>query len=97
MGFLWAREALLESMPPFLGGGEMIQDVYLDHSTWASLPYKFEAGTPAIGEAVAMGAALTYLTQIGLDNIAAWEAELTVHLFNRLQMIDGLRIMLRKP
>ena len=93
MGFLWAREALLESMPPFLGGGEMIQDVYLDHSTWASLPYKFEAGTPAIGEAVAMGAALTYLTQIGLDNIAAWEAELTVHLFNRLQMIDGLRIL----
>ena len=93
MGFLWAREALLESMPPFLGGGEMIQDVYLDHSTWANLPYKFEAGTPAIGEAVGMGAALTYLQQIGLENIAAWEAELTVHLFQRLQMIDGLRIL----
>ena len=93
MGFLWAREALLESMPPFLGGGEMIQDVYLDHSTWANLPNKFEAGTPAIGEAVGMGAALTYLQQIGLENIAAWEAELTVHLFHRLQMIDGLRIL----
>ena len=93
MGFLWAREALLESMPPFLGGGEMIQDVYLDHSTWANLPYKFEAGTPAIGEAVGMGAALTYLEQIGLENIAAWEAELTMHLFRRLQMIDGLRIL----
>jgi cysteine desulfurase/selenocysteine lyase len=93
MGFLWAKEALLDSMPPFLGGGEMIQDVYLDHSTWANLPYKFEAGTPAIGEAVGMGAALKYLEQIGLENIAAWEAELTVHLFNRLQAIDGLRIL----
>ena len=93
MGFLWAKEALLDSMPPFLGGGEMIQDVYLDHSTWADLPYKFEAGTPAIGEAVGMGAALTYLEQIGLENIAAWEAQLTLHLFNRLQAIDGLRIL----
>ena len=93
MGFLWAREVLLESMPPFLGGGEMIQDVYLDHSTWASLPYKFEAGTPAIGEAVGMGAALSYLEQIGLETIAAWEAELTVHLFNRLEAIEGLRIL----
>ena len=93
MGFLWAKEALLDSMPPFLGGGEMIQDVYLDHSTWADLPYKFEAGTPAIGEAVGMGAALNYLEQIGLDNIAAWEAQLTLHLFKRLQAIDGLRIL----
>jgi len=93
MGFLWAKEALLEAMPPFLGGGEMIQDVYLDHSTWADLPYKFEAGTPAIGEAVGMGAALNYLEQIGLENIAAWEAQLTLHLFNRLQAIDGLRIL----
>ena len=93
MGFLWAREALLEAMPPFLGGGEMIQDVHLDHSTWASLPYKFEAGTPAIGEAVGMGAALSYLEQIGLQTIAAWEAQLTVHLFNRLEAIDGLRIL----
>jgi cysteine desulfurase/selenocysteine lyase len=93
MGFLWAKEALLDSMPPFLGGGEMIQDVHLDHSTWADLPYKFEAGTPAIGEAVGMGAALNYLQQIGLETIAAWEAELTLHLFNRLQAIDGLRIL----
>ena len=93
MGFLWAREALLEAMPPFLGGGEMIQDVHLDHSTWASLPYKFEAGTPAIGEAVGMGAALSYLEQIGLETIAAWEAELTVHLFHRLEAIEGLRIL----
>jgi cysteine desulfurase/selenocysteine lyase len=93
MGFLWGREALLEAMPPFLGGGEMIQDVYLDHSTWAGLPHKFEAGTPAIGEAVGMGAALDYLQAIGLDRIHAWEQQLTRHLFMRLQAIDGLRIL----
>ncbi|MEN9388915.1 MAG: SufS family cysteine desulfurase [Cyanobacteriota bacterium] len=93
MGFLWGREALLEAMPPFLGGGEMIQDVYLDHSTWAGLPHKFEAGTPAIGEAVGMGAALDYLQAIGLDHIHAWEQQLTRHLFTRLQAIDGLRIL----
>ena len=93
MGFLWAREALLESMPPFLGGGEMIQDVFLDHSTWAELPHKFEAGTPAIGEAIGMGAAIRYLQDLGLDAIQAWEAQLTDHLFARLQAIEGLRIL----
>ena len=93
MGFLWAREALLESMPPFLGGGEMIQDVFLDHSTWAELPHKFEAGTPAIGEAIGMGAAIRYLQDLGLDAIQAWEAQLTDHLFARLQVIEGLRIL----
>ena len=93
MGFLWAREALLEAMPPFLGGGEMIQDVFLDHSTWAELPHKFEAGTPAIGEAIGMGAAIAYLQNLGLDAIQAWEAQLTAHLFDRLQVIEGLRIL----
>ena len=93
MGFLWAREALLEEMPPFLGGGEMIQDVFLDHSTWAVLPHKFEAGTPAIGEAVGMGAAIRYLQAIGLEAIQAWEAQLTRHLFGRLQAIEGVRVL----
>ncbi len=93
MGFLWGREALLEAMPPFLGGGEMIQDVYLDHSSWAGLPHKFEAGTPAIGEAIGMGAALDYLNAIGLERIHAWEQRLTRHLFARLQAIDGMRIL----
>ncbi len=93
MGFLWAREALLEAMPPFLGGGEMIQDVFLDHSTWAVLPHKFEAGTPAIGEAVGMGAAIRYLQAIGLEAIQAWEAQLTRHLFERLQVIEGVRVL----
>ncbi|BEV36818.1 SufS family cysteine desulfurase [Synechococcus sp. M16CYN] len=93
IGFLWAREALLEEMPPFLGGGEMIQDVFLDHSNWAALPHKFEAGTPAIGEAVGMSAALHYLQVIGLESIRAWEARLTLQLFSQLQEIEGLRIL----
>ena len=93
MGFLWGRETLLEAMPPFLGGGEMIQDVYLDHSTWAGLPHKFEAGTPAIGEAIGMGAALDYLAAIGVDRIHAWEQQLTRQLFERLQAMDGLQIL----
>ncbi|NDG75732.1 MAG: SufS family cysteine desulfurase [Synechococcaceae bacterium WB8_1B_136] len=93
MGFLWAREALLEAMPPFLGGGEMIQDVYLDHSTWAELPHKFEAGTPAIGEAIGMGVALDYLQSLGMERIHAWEQRLTRHLFAQLQAIEGLRIL----
>lgn len=93
MGFLWAREALLEAMPPFLGGGEMIQDVYLERSTWAELPHKFEAGTPAIGEAVGMGAALDYLLAIGLERIHAWEQQLTRRLFERLQAIEGLHVL----
>ncbi len=93
MGFLWGREALLEAMPPFLGGGEMIQDVFLDSSSWAVLPHKFEAGTPAIGEAVGMGAAIRYLQAIGLDAIQAWEAQLTRYLFERLQAIDGVKIL----
>ena len=93
IGFLWAREAILEEMPPYLGGGEMIENVFLDHSTWAALPHKFEAGTPAIGEAVGMGAALTYLNGIGLESIQAWEAYLTRHLFAKLEVIDGVKIL----
>ena len=93
MGFLWGREALLEAMPPCLGGGEMIQDVYLDHSSWAGLPHKFEAGTPAIGEAIGMGAALDYLQAIGLGRIHSWEQQLTRQLFDRLQAIDRLTIL----
>ena len=97
MGFLWAREALLEAMPPFLGGGEMIQDVFLDRCTWADLPHKFEAGTPAIGEAIGLGAALDYLSALGLDRIHAWEQHLTRRLFAHLQAIEGLRILGPSP
>jgi cysteine desulfurase/selenocysteine lyase len=93
MGFLWGREALLEAMPPFLGGGEMIEEVHLGSSTWAGLPHKFEAGTPAIGEAIGMGAALDYLSGLGLGRIHAWEQQLTRQLFARLGAIEGLRIL----
>ena len=97
VGFLWGREALLEAMPPFLGGGEMIQDVHLETSTWADLPHKFEAGTPAIGEAIGMGAAIDYLQGLGMDRIHAWEQQRTRQLFDRLQAIEGLRILGPSP
>ena len=92
VGFLWAREENLEKMPPFLGGGEMIEEVFLNNSTWAELPHKFEAGTPAIGEAIGMGEALTYLQRIGLDNIHSWEQKLNQYLFQELHRINGINI-----
>ncbi|KAG0553947.1 hypothetical protein KC19_12G051600 [Ceratodon purpureus] len=73
MGFLWGKSEILESMPPFLGGGEMIVDVFLDRSTYASPPSRFEAGTPAIGEAIGLGAAVDYLNRIGMDRIHEYE------------------------
>jgi cysteine desulfurase / selenocysteine lyase len=93
MGFLWGRRELLEEAPPFLGGGEMIDEVFLDRSTWAALPHKFEAGTPAIGEAIGMGAALDYLSAIGLERIHAWEQVLTARLWEGLARIDGVRLL----
>jgi len=92
IGFLYGKLELLESMPPFFGGGEMIAEVYLDHSTYAELPHKFEAGTPAIGEAIALGAAIDYLSSIGMDKIHAYEAELTSYLFQELTKIPQIRI-----
>lgn len=92
IGFLYGKLDLLRSMPPFLGGGEMIADVYLDHATYADLPHKFEAGTPAIGEAVALGAAVDYLTGIGMDKIHAYEENLNAYLFEKLGEIPELTI-----
>ncbi|NJK50245.1 SufS family cysteine desulfurase [Candidatus Gracilibacteria bacterium] len=97
IGFLYGKQALLEEMPPFFGGGEMISEVYLDHFTCGELPHKFEAGTPAIGEAIALGAAVDYLTEIGLDNIHTYEEELTAYLFEKLESIPNLRIYGPKP
>ncbi len=97
IGFLYGKLNILESMPPFFGGGEMIAEVFLDHSTYAELPHKFEAGTPAIGEAIALGAAIDYLTNIGMDKIHAYEAELTAYLFEQLQQIPEIRIYGPKP
>lgn len=93
MGFLWGRRELLEEAPPFLGGGEMIDEVFLGHSTWAGLPHKFEAGTPAIGEAIGMGAALDYLADIGLVQIHAWEQQLTAQLWDGLARIEDLQLL----
>jgi len=92
IGFLYGKLDLLELMPPFFGGGEMIAEVYLDHSTYAEPPHKFEAGTPAIGEAIALGAAVDYLTNIGMDKIHAYEAELTAYLYAQLGQIPQIRI-----
>ncbi|MBR8831839.1 MAG: SufS family cysteine desulfurase [Chlorogloea purpurea SAG 13.99] len=97
IGFLYGKLDLLNGMPPFFGGGEMISEVYLDHFTCAELPHKFEAGTPAIAEAIALGAAIDYLTSIGMDNIHAYEEELTGYLFKKLGEIPGLRIYGPKP
>ena len=97
IGFLYGKLNLLESMPPFFGGGEMIAEVFLDYSTYAELPHKFEAGTPAIGEAIALGAAIDYLTNIGMDKIHAYEAQLTAYLFEQLQQIPEIRIYGPKP
>ncbi len=97
IGFLYGKLALLRSMPPFLGGGEMIADVFLDRSTYADLPHKFEAGTPAIAEAIALGAAVDYLGAIGMDTIHAYEEELTSYLFQQLQQMPELRLYGPKP
>lgn len=97
IGFLYGKLELLNSMPPFLGGGEMIADVFLDHSTYADLPHKFEAGTPAIAGAIALGAAVDYLTSVGIENIHAYEQELTLHLFQQLAQLPEVQTYGPKP
>jgi cysteine desulfurase/selenocysteine lyase len=97
IGFLYGKLDLLRSMPPFLGGGEMIADVFFDHSTYADLPHKFEAGTPAIAEAIALGAAVDYLSSLGMNKIHAYEAELTAYLFQQIQQIPELKLYGPKP
>lgn len=91
VGVLYGREALLEAMPPFLGGGSMIDRVYEDRFTPARLPAKFEAGTPPIAQAVGLGAAVDYLNEIGLDRIHAHEQALTKRAWEGLGEIDGVR------
>jgi cysteine desulfurase/selenocysteine lyase len=93
IGVLWARRELLEEMPPFLGGGEMISSVTYERSTWAAVPHKFEAGTPAILEGIGLKAAIDYVLAIGYDAISAHEAALTDHALARLSQIEGVRIL----
>ncbi|GMH36503.1 hypothetical protein BSKO_04371 [Bryopsis sp. KO-2023] len=91
-GFLWGKYSVLEEMEPFMGGGEMIQDVFLDHSTFAPPPGRFEAGTPAIAEAIGLGAACDYLSGIGMDKVQSYEEEIGGYLYEKLSAVDGLRI-----
>ena len=90
IGVLYGRKDLLESMPPFLGGGDMIKRVHLRSFTNNELPYKFEAGTPAIAEAVGMGAAVDYLSSVGLGSIAEHEKEIVSYALERLEEIPGV-------
>ena len=93
IGVLWGRRELLDRMPPFLGGGEMISSVTYEKSTWAEVPHKFEAGTPPILEGIGLKAAIDYVQQIGYDAIAAHEAALTDHALARLGAIEGVHIL----
>ena len=97
IGVLWGRETLLDAMPPFLGGGNMIADVRLDGFTCAELPAKFEAGTPAITEAVGMGAAIGYLSSLGMDQIRVHEAELAAYAIGTLKARYGDDITIHGP
>jgi cysteine desulfurase / selenocysteine lyase len=93
IGVLWARRELLDEMPPFLGGGEMIESVWMDRSTYAPPPHKFEAGTMPIAQAVGLGAAVDYLTDLDMQAVRAHEQNLLRRALQALGEIDGLRIL----
>jgi cysteine desulfurase/selenocysteine lyase len=93
IGVLWGRRELLEAMPPFMGGGDMISSVTYERSTWAEVPHKFEAGTPAILEGIGLRAAVDYVQAIGYPAIAAHEAALTEHALARMSAIEGVRVI----
>ncbi len=92
VGVLYGKRELLEAMPPFNFGGEMIDEVYFDNATWAELPHKFEAGTPDIANVAAFDAALSYLEQLGMDRIRQHEEELTAYAIKRMSEVEGLEI-----
>jgi cysteine desulfurase/selenocysteine lyase len=93
IGVLWGRRDLLEEMPPFLGGGDMIRRVTYDGADWNELPWKFEAGTPAIAEAIGLGAAIDYLTALGMPNVRAHEREIIAYALDRLAEVPGLTLI----
>lgn len=94
IGFLWGRENLLNSMPPYMGGGEMIDQVTLEGSTFALAPARFEAGTPPIAEVVGLASAIRYLERtVGMDNVEAYEREIATYLYNRLSEVDKVTIL----
>jgi len=92
IGVLWARRALLESMPPFLGGGDMIKRVKLNEATWNDLPWKFEAGTPSVAEGIGLGAAVDYLSQFGMERVRSHERTLVDYAMEKLQEIPGITL-----
>jgi len=92
VGFLWGRESILEDMEPFLGGGEMILDVWIDRATYNEIPYKFEAGTPPIASVIGLGTAIDYLNGIGMKAIHDHEVELTAYALDKLGQIDGITV-----
>ncbi|MBS3965983.1 MAG: cysteine desulfurase [Truepera sp.] len=91
-GALWARAELLRAMPPFLGGGEMIRKVYIDHSTYADIPMRFEAGTPNIAEVIGLGAAVDYLSGIGMQAIFEHDQALARYALERLEGLEGITL-----
>ncbi|MCX8666626.1 cysteine desulfurase [Acetobacteraceae bacterium B3987] len=93
VGILWGKLPLLEEMPPFLGGGDMIQSVSFEKATWAEAPHKFEAGTPAILEVLGLGAAIRFVESLGAEAIEAHERDLAAYAQTVLEKVDGVRIM----
>ncbi len=92
VGILWVRKSVLQTMNPFHGGGDMIREVHKYETTWNELPYKFEAGTPNIADVIGFGAAIDYLTKIGMDNVRQHEIELTTYALEKFAKIPGLQI-----
>jgi cysteine desulfurase/selenocysteine lyase len=91
-GVLWGKRAVLEAMPPFLTGGGMIRTVRTTGTSWAAVPAKFEAGTPAVGEAIGLGVAVGYLAALGMDRVRAHERALTGYALERLRQVPGVTI-----
>src|SRR5690606_2987859 len=93
IGVLYGKRDLLDAMPPFMGGGDMIREVKMAGSRWNTLPYKFEAGTPAIAQAVGLGVAVDFLSEVGVDWIWQHEHTLAAYAYERLGQIEGIRIL----
>lgn len=92
VGFLWGRPEVLDSMEPFMGGGEMIREVHLDHSTWSDIPHRFEAGTMNVAQVIGLGAAVDYLNDLGMENVREHEKNLGEYAYRRLSETEGIEI-----
>jgi cysteine desulfurase/selenocysteine lyase len=93
VGILYGKRALLENMEPFLTGGDMIREVHLESSKWNDLPWKFEAGTPAIVEGISLGVAVDYLSALGMENVRAHERDLAAYALEKMREVEGIRIL----